>query len=145
MATSLDNPATPTVRFRSDDLIRMTREKCRCGRTHARFWPVGRKGDETIVHGRSLVPMDIWRSLEEVAETAAAVFQMVRPAREIDVLKVRVGYEESTPASALGGVRDRVVAGIEARTGITAEVELIAEPELLPRARGGKLARVVKA
>ncbi len=145
VATSLDNPATPLIRFRSDDLIRMTREPCRCGRTHARFWPVGRKADETIVQGRSLVPMDIWQALETVPETEAAVFQLVRPAREVDELRVRVGYEDSTPASALDDVRGRVEAAIEARTGVPPQVELLPEPELLARTRGGKLARVVKA
>ncbi len=107
VATSLDNPVTPMVRFRSDDIIRMTRQPCACGRTHARFWPVGRKGDETIVAGRSFVPMDIWRALERVPETATALFQLVRPAREIDELKVRVGYDPDTTTS-VPDLRDRV-------------------------------------
>jgi phenylacetate-CoA ligase len=145
VATSLDNPATPLIRFRSDDLIRLTREPCACGRTHARFWPVGRKGDETIVQGQSLVPMDIWSALEEVPETEAAVFQLVRPAREMDELRVRVGYDDTTPTARLDDVRDRVAAAIEAKTGVVPEVELFPEPELLSRARGGKLSRVVKA
>lgn len=144
VATSLDNPATPLIRFRSDDLIRRTRVACGCGRTHARFWPVGRKADETIVQGRSLVPMDIWQALETVPETEAAVFQLVRPAREVDELRVRVGYDDTTPAWALDDVRDRVAAAVEERTGVTPHVELLPEPELLARARGGKLARVVK-
>jgi phenylacetate-CoA ligase len=144
VATSLDNAATPLIRFRSDDLIRMTRQTCGCGRTHARFWPIGRKGDETIVHGRSLVPMDIWQALETVPETEAAVFQMVRPAREMDELRIRVGYDEITPASKLDDVRDRVAVAVESATGIGPIVELFPEPELLQRARGGKLARVVK-
>ena len=46
--------------------------ECACGRTHARFWPVGRKGDETIVAGRSFVPMDIWRALEQVPPKTVA-------------------------------------------------------------------------
>jgi phenylacetate-CoA ligase len=145
VATSLDNPATPLIRFRSDDLIRMTREPCRCGRTHSRFWPVGRKADETIVQGRSLVPMDIWQALEQVPETETAVFQLIRPAREVDELRVRVGYDDTTPASALDGVRDRVAAAIERRTGVPPRVELLPEHDLLARSRGGKLARVVKA
>jgi phenylacetate-CoA ligase len=145
VATSLDNPATPLIRFRSDDLIRMTREPCRCGRTHSRFWPVGRKADETIVQGRSLVPMDIWQALEQVPETETAVFQLIRPAREVDELRVRVGYDDTTPAAALDDVRDRVAAAIETRTGVPPRVELLPEHDLLARSRGGKLARVVQA
>jgi phenylacetate-CoA ligase len=144
VATSLDNPVTPMVRFRSDDIIRLRRQPCACGRTHARFWPVGRKGDETIVAGRSFVPMDIWRALEGVPETATALFQLVRPAREIDELKVRVGYDPDTTTS-VPDLRDRVSEAITAAVGVPPVLELLPEPELLARGRGGKLARVVKS
>jgi acyl-coenzyme A synthetase/AMP-(fatty) acid ligase len=144
VATSLDNPITPMVRFRSDDIIRMTREPCACGRTHARFWPVGRKGDETIVAGHSFVPMDIWRALEQVPQTATALFQLVRSAREIDELKVRVGYDPDTTTS-LPDLRDRVAEVIAAAVGVPPVLELLPEPELLARGRGGKLPRVVKS
>jgi phenylacetate-CoA ligase len=144
IATSLDNPATPMIRFRSEDLIRMTREVCACGRTHTRFWPVGRKGDETIVQGRTLMPMDVWQALETVPETEAAVFQLIRPRRELDELKIRVGYADTTALSALDDVRERVGAAVESATGIAPSVELLSESELLSRSRGGKLARVVK-
>jgi phenylacetate-CoA ligase len=144
VATSLDNPVTPMVRFRSDDIIRMTRQPCGCGRTHARFWPVGRKGDETIVAGRSFVPMDIWRALEQVPETATALFQLIRPAREIDELRVRVGYDPETTAS-VPDLRDRVSEVIQAAVGVPPVLELLPEPELVARGRSGKLPRVVKA
>ena len=144
VATALDNPITPMVRFRSDDLIRMTRQPCACGRTHARFWPMGRKGDETIVAGRSFVPMDIWQALEQVPETATAVFQLVRPAREIDELNVRVGYDTEITTS-VPDLHDRVCEVITAAVGVSPVLELIPEPDLLARGRGGKVPRVVKA
>jgi len=144
VATSLDNPVTPMVRFRSDDIIRMTRQPCGCGRTHARFWPVGRKGDETIVAGRSFVPMDIWRALEQIPETATALFQLIRPAREVDELRVRVGYDPETTAS-VSDLRDRVSEVIKAAVGVPPVLELLPEPELVARGRSGKLPRVVKS
>jgi phenylacetate-CoA ligase len=143
VATSLDNPITPMVRFRSGDIIRMTREPCGCGRTHARFWPVGRKGDETVVAGRSLVPMDIWRALEQVPETATALFQLVRPAREIDELRLRVGYDPELTTS-VADLHDRVSEVITAAVGVSPLLELLPEPDLLARGRSGKLPRVVK-
>ena len=144
VATSLDNPITPMVRFRSDDIIRMTRQPCACGRTHARFWPIGRKGDETIVAGRSFVPMDIWRALEQIPETATAVFQLVRQAREIDELHLRVGYDPEITAS-VPDLHDRICAAITGAVGVPPALELLPEPELLARGRGGKVPRVVKA
>lgn len=144
VATALDNPVTPLIRFRSEDLIRATWEPCACGRNHARFWPVGRKGDETLVDGKSLVPMDVWSALEELPETSAGVFQLIRPQRELDELRVRVGYDPAVTGS-MGDLEERVMEAISTATGIRPVVELIPEPELLARGRGGKLARVVKA
>ena len=146
VATSLDNPATPMIRFRSDDLIRMTREPCAL-RPHPRpvlaGRPQGRRDDRARpLAGAAWTSGAHWR---RSPETEAAVFQMVRPAREIDVLQ---------GAGRLRGVDARFRARRRARSGgrryrgadgVTAEVELIPEPELLSRARGGKLARVVKA
>jgi phenylacetate-CoA ligase len=144
VATALDNPVTPLIRFRSEDLIRATWEPCACGRNHARFWPVGRKGDETVVQGKALVPMDVWSALEEIPETAAGVFQLIRPQRELDELRVRVGYDPAVTHS-VDAVKQRVSEAIRLATGIEPIVELLPEPELLARGRGGKLARVVMA
>jgi phenylacetate-CoA ligase len=144
VATSLDNPVTPMIRFRSGDLIRKTEKQCACGRTHARFWIAGRDSDETIIQGRSMVPMDVWQALETVPETEAAVFQMVRPGREMDELKLRVGYDSATPSARLDEVRNAVEHAVESAIGVVPVVELFPEAELLQRARGGKLVRVVK-
>jgi phenylacetate-CoA ligase len=88
--------------------------------------------------------MDIWRALEQVPETATALFQLVRPAREIGELKVRVGYDPETTAS-VPDLRDRVSEAIEAAVGVPPVLELLPEPELLACGRGGKLPRVVKS
>ena len=124
VATALDNPVTPLIRFRSEDLIRATWEPCACGRSHARFWPVGRKGDETVVDGKSLVPMDVWSALEELPETSAGVFQLIRPQRELDELRVRVGYDPAVTGS-MDDLEERVMEAIRAATGITPIVELL--------------------
>src|SRR5436305_5239425 len=44
VATDLDNLAAPLIRYRSSDLVRLSRERCGCGRTHARMWLAGRRG-----------------------------------------------------------------------------------------------------
>jgi phenylacetate-CoA ligase len=88
--------------------------------------------------------MDIWRALEGVPQTATALFQLVRPAREIDELKVRVGYDPEVTTSVLE-LWDRVSEAITAAVGVPPVLELLPEPELLARGRGGKLPRVVKS
>jgi len=90
------------------------------------------------------VPMDIWRALEQVPQTATALFQLVRPAREIDELKIRVGYDPDTTTS-LADLEDRVAEVIAAAVGVPPVLELLPEQDLLARGRGGKLPRLVKS
>ena len=63
-STTLIDKIAPLVRYRSDDLVRLTREQCACGRTHGRVWPLGRKGDEVVVDGTSVLPGDLWAAVE---------------------------------------------------------------------------------
>ena len=92
VATSLFNRIAPLIRYRSDDIVRLTHDPCGCGRTHARVWPIGRKGDEIVVQGRPVLPIDVWAAVESVDACAIGLFQVIRSAREVDALRLRVGY-----------------------------------------------------
>ncbi len=81
VATSLTNKVAPLIRYRSDDIVRLSTEPCPCGRTHARMWSLGRKSDEIIVEGRSVLPTDVWAAVETVDACAMGLFQVIRPAR----------------------------------------------------------------
>ncbi|MCU1456378.1 MAG: phenylacetate--CoA ligase family protein [Actinomycetia bacterium] len=144
VVTSLDPHLSPYIRFRSDDLVRLTETRCACGRTHARLWPVGRLGDETIVNGRVVMPVDVWRGIERVDATSAALFQIIRPQREVDSLRLRVGYDESltTPVSE---IRDAVVAAVAAELDIEPDVELVPEADLLKLGPPHKIPRMVRS
>jgi phenylacetate-CoA ligase len=143
VGTTLVDKIAPLVRYRSDDLVRVTRERCACGRTHARMWPVGRKSDEIVVGGVSVLPGDIWPAIERVPETSAALFQVVRPRRDLDRLVLRVGYSSEGPHG-LGQLRDRVVEAVEATVGIAPDVELVPNEELLRQGPPHKIPRVTK-
>lgn len=139
VATALANRVAPLIRFRSDDLVRVTREQCRCGRTHARMWPLGRKGDETVVAGRRVLPIDVWDAVESVDACAMGLFQIVRPAREVDTLRLRVGYSGRARP---GVVRDEVRAAVAAAIGLEPEVELVPDAALLSLGPPHKIPRV---
>lgn len=142
VSTALDPGAGVLFRYRSDDLVRLTRERCPCGRTHARQWPVGRRGEETVVEGRSVLPLDIWSAIESLPETSRALFQLIRPQRELDVLRIRVGYNTAGTAN-VDELRDRIAGGVLDSIGLVPSVELVDERELMARTNG-KVARVVK-
>jgi len=57
--TSIRKHARPMIRFRTGDIGYVKREKCSCGRTHARIYIVGRKDDMFIVSGVNIFPSDV--------------------------------------------------------------------------------------
>ncbi len=145
VVTDIDNEVAPLIRYRSDDLVRLTRDICRCGRTHARIWPLGRGGDLTVVGGRGVMPADLWPLVERHDETRAAIFQVVRPSAHVDTLRIRIGYDVARTRS-VAELRDRLTSDIAASLNIVPEVELVEEQDLLARGWAtAKIPRVVPA
>jgi phenylacetate-CoA ligase len=140
VATTLFNRVWPLVRYRSGDLVRVTRAPCACGRTHARVWPLGRLGDEVIVDGRPVLPLDVWDAVESAPGAGLGLFQIVRPAREVDRLRLRVGHRPGE-----GDTAEAVRAAVEAAVGVVPDVELVAEAELLRQGPPHKIPRVAAA
>ncbi len=144
VATALTNHVSPLIRFRSDDIVRLTTETCACGRTHARMFPIGRRSDEVVVDGLSVLPLDVWGAVESVDACAMGLFQVIRSAREVDQLRLRVGYAPEW-ANRLAGVRDAVRAAVFAATGTEPDVELVPDDALLRLGPPHKIPRVSKA
>ncbi|HEX5614415.1 MAG TPA: phenylacetate--CoA ligase family protein [Acidimicrobiia bacterium] len=144
VATTLFNRVAPFVRFRSDDLVRVTRAPCACGRTHARLWPIGRKSDEVVVDGRSVLPVDVWDAIESVDASAAGLFQVVRSSTTADRLQLRVGYAPQF-ATRLDAVADEVRDAVVAAVGVDVAVELVPDDALLRLGPPHKIPRVAGA
>jgi phenylacetate-CoA ligase len=140
VVTSLD-PTMPLVRYRSGDLVRITWDRCDCGRTHGRLTPVGRISDGVVVGSRRIVPLDVWAAVEAVPETSAALFQLVQSPPGNSALVIRVGYDSSGHRAA-NEIRSAVAAEIEERAGVTARVELVPNAEILALGPPHKIPRV---
>jgi len=144
VATALNNSVSPLIRFRSDDIVRLSTDRCACGRTHVRMWPVGRKSDEVLVNGLSVLPLDVWGAVESVDACAMGLFQVIRSAREVDQLRLRVGYAPEWSAR-LDQVRDGVRAAVLDATGTEPDVELVPNDALLRLGPPHKIPRVSRA
>jgi phenylacetate-CoA ligase len=142
VCSSLVNPLDPLLRYRGGDIVDMKRGRCECGRTHARFTPVGRSADEMLVQGRSVLPMDVWGAIEDVPATEHGLFQIVRPQRDVDTLRIRVGYAGKPD---LSQVRDALVDAVEAAVGLRAEIELVPEEQIMLSGSRHKIPRTVKS
>jgi phenylacetate-CoA ligase len=71
--TNLGRSCMPVLRYRTGDLVELTRESCPCGRSFARIkgGVLGRADDMMILRGVNLYPAaidDLMRSLEQVIE-----------------------------------------------------------------------------
>ena len=142
VVTPLQNSVDPLVRFRSEDLVWLTREPCPCGRTHARYRVQGRTGDEVVIEGRYILPRDVWPAIEEVPETSAALFQIVKPQRVMDQLRLRVGYAGSPD---LADLNARVEAEVRTMLRVPCVIELVPNDDLLKLGPPHKIPRIVKA
>jgi len=144
VVTAIGDRHAPLIRYRTEDLVRMDHRVCGCGRTHARFWPLGRKGDQILVQGRSILPRAVQPVIESEDECRACLFQIIRSGREMDVLRLRVGYDaaalHSTPGALAARLHDRLRAAFE----VPVEVELALNEELLKLGPPHKIPRVTK-
>ena len=141
VVTSLVNPVDPLIRYRSGDIVDLKRDVCRCGRTHARFAFVGRAADETIIAGRSILPMDVWGAIEDVPETSHGLFQIIRPQRVADTLRIRVGYAGKPR---LDDLARRVADSVEAAIGLRPTIELVPNEVIIQGGSRHKIARTAK-
>jgi len=141
VATPLQNMVDPLIRFRSEDLVWLTREKCPSGRTHARFMVKGRAGDQIVVAGKQLLPISIWPTIESQPESKAGLFQIVRPKAAEDFLRLRVGYAGDPD---LVSLEERLKAEIRRQLGIESQLELVPNDDLLKLGPPHKIPRIVK-
>jgi phenylacetate-CoA ligase len=94
-----------------------------------------------LIDGRSILPMDVWGAIEDVPETSHGLFQIVRPQRLLDELKIRVGYA-GTPE--LARLRERVADSVEAAVGIRPLIELVPNDVVMQSGSRHKIPRTVK-
>jgi phenylacetate-CoA ligase len=89
-----------------------------------------------------VLPRDIWSAIEDVPETAAGLFQIIRPVRDMDELKLRVGYEG---APDLAAVERAVQDAVEGAIGIRPVVLLTPNAEIVKLGPPHKIPRTAKA
>jgi phenylacetate-CoA ligase len=145
VVTVLDDPFLPLVRYRTDDLVTVKRDRCSCGRTHARINIVGRKSDRILVSGVPILPRDLQLVIEAERATRAGLYQIIRYDEEMDRLRVRIGYDPAAVEGPTERLAWRLRDALTAAIGVTAEVEMTPNAELLKLGPPHKIPRVTKA
>jgi phenylacetate-CoA ligase len=143
--TSLQRRAMPLLRYRTKDITRLRREKCKCGRTFIKMDKIfGRSDDMLIISGVNVFPSQIESLLLEIPEVEPQYRMVVRKKGYLDQLIVQVeGKKEiydAGPEKRLE-VAAKVNAHIKGNMGISVDVEIV-EAKFINRSEG-KALRVV--
>ena len=127
--TNLGRVASPLIRYRTGDLVSLTRGRCACGRWFARAEGgiLGRIDDMILIRGNNVYPSaveQIVREFNEIAEFRLEVFT------RRSLVQMRIVLEPSDVG--LAEVAERVKSAVRDRLHFAPEVSLV-EPGSLPR------------
>lgn len=131
--TTLRKRARPLIRFRTGDVVSVTTEPCRCGRTSLRLTGVhGRLDDMLIIKGVNLFPGDVEAVVRQEPALTGEYRLVVDRVDHLDHLTVEVEHIHGFNGD-LDGLRGHVRRQLKAATGVGADVSLL-PPDTLPRA-----------
>jgi phenylacetate-CoA ligase len=144
--TTLTKEALPLLRYRTRDRVRLTRERCACGRTTARMSKVkGRTDDMLIVRGINVFPSQIEEALLGVPGVAPQYLILVDRGRDhLDELEVLLEPTRETEARgefALKELQRLAQQRVESFLGIRARIRVVSGREI--ERSQGKAARVI--
>jgi len=127
--TTLTKQALPMIRYRTRDITRLTRERCACGRTHARLERItGRNDDMLIIRGVNVYPSQIEAVLVGLPGVAPHYQLVVERHGTLDALTIEV-------ESADAGAAERVAHHVKSMIGVSATVKVM-PPGAVPRSQG---------
>jgi phenylacetate-CoA ligase len=145
VVTPLTRQALPLIRYRTKDITKITTQRCRCGRTHARMNPtLGRSDDMLIIRGVNVFPSQIESVLIRQEHIGPHYMLFVRREGIMDTLEVQVELIDGSVLESyqlLERIRDKIKEEIRGILGITVKVTLVA-PQTVERFMG-KARRVI--
>lgn len=128
VVTTLSYDGMAHIRWGHDDIVKIKRGKCTCGRTSTRINFFGRVGDRIQIAGKTVLPSDLLPITHGFEEMPGNYFQFYEDSEE--ELKIRLAYnEEATdnPSQFQSRVRD----ALEEEVGIPVRVvDLMTEAEI---------------
>lgn len=137
--TTITKQGIPLIRYRTRDITSITREPCRCGRTHARIARMsGRSDDMLIVRGVNVFPSQIESILVRVEGVEPHYLLIVDRKDNLDTLVVQVEVNEgifSDEIKVLQVLSRKIEKEIKDMLGVTCTVKLV-EPKTIQRSEG---------
>ena len=128
--THLERRATPMIRYWTNDLVRLDRSLCPCGRTHARSPEgiLGRADDMIVFMGVNFYPMQVEqvvRSFEELSpEYRIRLMHDTSTHRDICTISVELEQKETSEEQVLA-LQIRAADALREALGFRPEVEFV--------------------
>jgi phenylacetate-CoA ligase len=144
--TTLTKQGIPLIRYRTRDIVCMTNEPCKCGRTSPRTSKIkGRTDDMIVVRGINVFPSQIEHVLLGIEGTQPH-YQIIidRQAHKLDQVEIMVEVDErmfSDEIKQMSALSAKIKKEIETVLSIGVKVHLV-EPKTIERSMG-KAKRVV--
>jgi phenylacetate-CoA ligase len=143
--TTITKQGLPLIRYRTRDLTRLNRERCKCGRTLVRMEKcLGRSDDMLIIRGVNLFPSQVESVLLEMSEIKPHYQLIVDRVNNLDTLELKVEVDEAfflDRISQLEALRKKIQDNLESSLGLGIKITLV-EPKVLERS-DGKSKRVI--
>jgi phenylacetate-CoA ligase len=134
--TTIDREASPVIRFRTGDHVKVWTEPCECGRTSFRVRCFGRTDDMLKVKGVKLWPSAVRDVVASFAPRVTGNIQIVvpkdLPTFAVQELKVEVEYSEKVHKDELPKLRAEIEEACASRLFVRPNIILI-PPGTLPR------------
>lgn len=143
--TTLTKEGIPMLRYRTRDITKITKEVCKCGRTHARMDKVrGRSDDMLKIRGVNVFPSQIESVIASIEGVAPHYELILTRKNYTDFLEVKVEFTDEAMVedfTKLDALRGEVVDKLHTVLGIKAKV-VLAPPMTLARYEG-KAKRII--
>ncbi len=133
--TTIDREATPVIRYRCRDMVRVFTSPCPCGRTSFRFTVFGRSDDMLKVKAVNVFPSAVKDVVCSFMPETTGEFRIVlyEPGPAINTnLELKIEYGEQIAPDETGALADRLKRTIKERLVFTPVIKLI-PPNTLPR------------
>lgn len=126
--THLDREACPLLRYRTNDIVRITTQPCECGRPTFRMDIIGRSDDMLIVRGMNVFPSAIQSIVSDFMPRSSGKLQIVldRPGPSVaPPLRVRVEAGRGVTEGASDELGRAIEKKIRANLSVTTAIEIL--------------------
>ena len=126
--TTVNREATPVIRYRVRDMVKIYTKPCPCGRTGFRFRIIGRSDDMIKIKGVNVFPSAVKGIIQRFAPDTTGEFRIVLPHPGPSFgtnLTVKIEYDEHVQKAHLADIEKRIVADFRDALVFTPEIDWV--------------------